>query len=125
MTEQKSIQPALTKEQWAHTRFKYNPELAPVVTGLTLWSGHSYDAIGLPDTDFTGAIALLNDALPDDDPRKITRADVALVRERAHDYRSTMGDVDRMDVPESEWTENRLDRIADKLAALLPPEEDV
>jgi len=59
------------------------------------------DADNLP-----GLIAFLNDSLPDDSPYKITRADVDLVR----------SSIDRAGYPET------LIDLADKLAALLPPE---
>lgn len=64
------------------------------------------------------AIALANAALPDDDPRKITARDVGLLRDIA------VGLDAATDIPGAMGCGRTLVRIADKLAALLPPEPD-
>jgi hypothetical protein len=58
-------------------------------------------------------MALANSALPDDDPRKITRADVDHIEWTVEQMRKLN--------PISIDDEAKLSRIADKLAALLPP----
>jgi hypothetical protein len=62
-------------------------------------------------------MAIANAALPDDDPRKITRADVETVIAGA--YAAT--DEFPLD-PDAMALEASLHRVAAKLAALLPPE---
>jgi hypothetical protein len=69
MTEPDKIEPALTAEEWAHAMD------ADVRDGLAyevcyLW-GRSRPA---------GAIAIANAALPDSDPRKITRDEPSMLR---------------------------------------------
>lgn len=64
-------------------------------------------------------IALANAALPDDDPRKITRADVTRCRVAAYEAEARHdGTIERSDYE----TMNAWRQLADKLAALLPPE---
>jgi len=113
---QQSIQPALTAELWARLR-RYND---PASFACIILEG-GYDAeLGIDpnSSDFAkdeaaradAAMAVSNNALPDDDPRKITRADVrALLYE--WECSSATDDPDAF-----------LRRLAAKLAALLPPE---
>lgn len=63
-----------------------------------------------PAGDVVKLIAILNYRLPDDHPGKITRADVVVARDIADNSGA--------------WTDDNrdaLDRLAAKLAALLPP----
>lgn len=106
MTADQQIAPALTAEEWASkskadaggVRFTLELGFVGVVPQIT------FDGVGpmLRYSDMPALMALANAALPDDDPRKITRADVETLRR--HD-------------------DAILDRIADQLAALLPPDE--
>lgn len=106
------ITPALTPEEWAEALERgglskdgtyYLPERAPdgLTVGITSEIGTFFDHQELPTL-----IALANHALPDTDPRKITREDVELVKQ-AHGLSRQIPD---------------FDRLAAKLAALLPPE---
>lgn len=63
------IEPALTAELWEAVRLSRDGALAMVVH-----SGGKYPA---------SAIAILNDLLPDSDPRKITRRMVEIIRMHA------------------------------------------
>ena len=82
------IEPALTREQWAGE--------GPTLKMLAL-------ATHTPDQLFM-RVAMFNDALPDDDPRKITSADVVLL------WRAFA------DTSHREYAD-----LAVKLNALLPP----
>ena len=92
------IEPALTPDQWA--RYWMEAEEMVRDTDATV---QDYLAREYPNP--AREIALANAALPDDDPRKITRADV---HELAYMADQTDNDA--------------LLRIAAKLDALLPPE---
>jgi hypothetical protein len=65
-------------------------------------------------------IAKHNAALPDDDPRKITREDVALLRSEYEAIMDAQSD-EYWDAVAVERA-NGFKALADKLAALLPPE---
>lgn len=93
------IEPALTPEEWKN-------EGDPVVDGYIDWDTQIVDvrSRALDDKRFIpGLIALANAALPDDDPHKITREMVRLLRDTAEEY-------------------DYLTPIADALASYLPPE---
>ena len=92
------IGPALTPEEWASdwTRTASMEGIA------SCGNGYSLDD---DPADLAYIIAIANSRLPDDDPRKITRADV---HELAYMADQTDNDA--------------LLRIAAKLDALLPPE---
>lgn len=102
MANETEIRPALTPEEWADIR-----------------------AHGLPNccvaNDFYSEVAQLamaNYALPDADPRKITRTDVEWLRKLLYDRGWEDG---KPGEDEPEWDQQR-DALAAKLAALLPPE---
>ncbi len=112
---------ALTPEEWragehtsryAHVWRDYGPDRIDVTPGKH--SPH-VSSIDFPD-DLCALIALANAALPDDDPRKITRADVTALRHIDHSSFC----------PEDPCTHGcdhaKALRVAAKLAALLPPE---
>lgn len=87
------IEPALTPEEWRDTDRAMRQHVG-----------------ALPERadDLAQVIALANAALPDSDPRKITREDVRACRRETND-----------------WFEDRdemLRGLADRIAALLPPE---
>lgn len=85
---QDEIQPALTPEEWA-----------------------KMGAGGVIYIDHAKTMAACNAALPDDDPRRITRTDLAGVS----DALVLISD------QEAPHTEKRLEALYDKLVALLPP----
>lgn len=104
MTDE-TIPPALTADQWAYwlrdpSNLKYHLDSA---------CDHvAYDIhLSRP-----ALAALANAALPDGDPRKITREDLAPIGV-ARDWFAMSGDTEARDV---------LARLYAKLAALLPPE---
>lgn len=68
MTDTPKIEPAVTSEQWARHSDTFR----------RVWMIEAVD-----EQDFAALIALANAALKDDDPRKITREKVRLVRELA------------------------------------------
>ena len=93
------ITPALTADEWRLLNFWLVGKMpGGKVRGMVV--------MDLPPDHQLGAMAVANACLPDDSPYKITRADVDLVR----------SSVDRAGYPET------LIDLADKLAALLPPE---
>ena len=124
MTEK--IEPALTAEEWADViggqplTFTSEPTLSVIDAGdgikflaegtpiesSVMCEIDSWDTAGLAQL----AAVLLN-ALPTGHPLKITREDVALVREVAEDYEHR-----------GNSTNAELLSLAAKLAALLPPE---
>lgn len=93
------IKPAMDDFQWRQFRNAGKDQLMP-----------RYFA----QCDHASFIAKHNDALPDDDPRKITREDVEELR--AADER-IRGEWDHPNNPEPPTLRN----LAAKLAALLPP----
>jgi len=95
-----TIEPALTPDEWKHAMEYVVPEV--LITGVEFYVGDA-------DTAFK-AIAELNAALPDDDPRKITRAHVEMLRGIVVNVRAS--ELPGYGVP-------ILD-LAEKLAALLP-----
>lgn len=100
------IKPALTAEEWAE-----GDEEGNTFVDRTAWA---YEEAGV--TDRFQLMALCNHALPDDDPRKIVRADVQrcmAAADRAEEHSGYNGDWRR-----SDWRD-----LAAKLAALLPPED--
>lgn len=96
------IAPALTPEEWAS-----KPRLEKYVIVFTR-------TIGEPDPDIlpTSAmlIAVANAALPDDDPRKITRAKLEALRSLAIMHETARG---------ADVTDER--RFIDALESYLPP----
>lgn len=98
------IEPALTAEEWAAYRKR----------GVTLSSAID-DFLDLLPEELARGIALANFSLPDDDPLKITREDVAILR-------------GVLDILASYATVNAhpaiqlANGLAAKLEALLPPE---
>jgi hypothetical protein len=86
------IKPALKAEEWA------TAERTPRSVGI----------------NFARVMALANHDMPDDDPRKITRADVELLEWVAEQMRKAP-----IGVPDGDY---KVDRLADRLAALLPPD---
>lgn len=95
------IEPALTPEQWASLQ---GNEFARYDMAKRFATGTEGTTVGL--------IALLNAALPDSDPRKITRAHVDFLR-------SCAIDADASD--NRGWDAEPLREIANLLEAYLPP----
>lgn len=119
-----AIRPALTPEEWESVRFdsifhKGDGPLTGVgisYTNGTLRTGRLCNAFAP-----VALVALLNHALPDGHPLKITREDVVqlqaeAVRARFAESTGDNAGMSRIDCGDME-------RLADKLAALLPPEE--
>jgi hypothetical protein len=100
---QEQIRPALSREQWArlHDSHGIPVEIAAV--------------LAVENNDWHGGMALCNHVLPDEDPRRITRADVETLT-------VTVDAMDRAYVAYLPARDNLLTLIA-KLSALLPPAE--
>lgn len=94
------IKPAMTPEQWESTYSRY----AEIRSASYLLDC---------EEDYFAKLAICNWLLPDDDPRKITREDVALLRGCADFFRREKLEHPRL---------AELDAIAGKIAALLQPE---
>jgi hypothetical protein len=105
------IEPALTPEQWA----KGIPKVYGYDDG-SVFLDWRVSPMRLDDGPHA-IIAALNAALPDDDPRKITQAMIAVLREFAEAPGYGWSDADGNNFPNEELT-----RIADALASYLPPE---
>jgi len=117
-----SIRPALTPEEWRDgDGYGRIARMASLEASLMDWTkSPSVRARGIRvhcdyDHDFWGddlpaLMALANDALPNDDPRKITRADVEALR----------GDI--AELADRGGGDARSLHLLGKLAALLPPE---
>jgi hypothetical protein len=142
MTEERTmdepIPPALSAEAWATREIE---EIGPPGDSFTVWISDEPGWRGglqiraddgyatIPSVLCPGVMALANAALPADDPRKITRADVELLREAVYaacacgdrDLRATGAGFE-----EREYHQRRADQwatVVAKLAALLPPKE--
>lgn len=104
MSDETKIEPALSAEEWATSRIPggvaagewITPEQAP------------------------GYIALLNDALPDDDPRKITREKIDKLREMVSYAAGAY--TFSAESEELKADEAMLAPFLDALASYLPPE---
>lgn len=116
----RAIEPALRKREWkecirdaAEMGWPLWEEMyaeSARIEKIILDDAGNY--VANPDCSFA-VMALANAALPDDDPRKITREDVAWLNDAAqHLDRLRLVDDDAADAQ----------RLAAKLAALLPPE---
>jgi hypothetical protein len=101
------IKPALTAEEWAERRTSGCVQATP-------------DVAGPPADHWHRILAITNDILPDDDPRKIVRADVAICErvlwEWAAHYATSRDDIDAQYAA--------LHSLIAKLNALLPPEPE-
>jgi len=99
MSETRKIEPALSEQEWAAVletiEIKRERQLAPSADQC------AHD------------IAVANAALPDSDPRKITRATIEDIRSAAEQI--------QLD-PEEYYRGRRLLSFADALASYLPPE---
>jgi hypothetical protein len=115
------IEPALTAEEWKQRIVGY---LEDYEDGVPYVKDGEFGVGG--DTYFgtvnpVQAIALANAALPDDDPRKITREWVIDIRDIAD---SLAGEIAEWvgDSPRTEAQIARLRGYADALESYLPPE---
>jgi hypothetical protein len=119
------IAPALTPDEWAakETRTPDHVRVALLVdedgTFLEVGDGRSsadtwlIASEGMPQT-----IALANAALPDSDPRKITRARVDALREVAREIDAENKGM----ITQCGWADDFLNGLADALESYLPPE---
>jgi hypothetical protein len=125
------MEPVLSAEEWARAKDEDALTDVPVGEHVVAYVADGIVRIALLEKPgvATGAldqparaIALLNDALPDSDPRKVTREKIEAIRLRAQrsDY-----------VPESgedleangQWPlDNAVDAFLDALESYLPPE---
>lgn len=114
-----AVPPALTPEEWAHRSGDIGPRVTRghaevyvvradgVVNQSDLVSIAHRGVCAVGTSEVAALMALANAALPDGDPRKLTRADVRLVE----------------DVFGEAWDDIPAYRaLAAKLASLLPPE---
>jgi hypothetical protein len=133
MTTPPEIPPALTPDEWERRAIGDGPlEIARIM------DGPGPDAIEVTedlrwfrDEDIPALIALANAALPDTDPRKITRdwlADLRIAQNEAQEaaWRSCMNGEPGKPCDECQRAVDgfkaRLQAIADALASYLPPE---
>lgn len=107
MTEK--IEPALTAEGWRLSSAAERPEHALGSLRGLFPSDEYFDAADLP-----AVIALANAALPDSDPRKITRERVAAIRTAAEGSRRHYN---------AEPFANALRDFANALESYLPPDK--
>lgn len=130
------IESALTAEEWKERRVRFVglPELVlhddgdgmelVVYAGDCIWEKLKFNQA--PAIDLPSLIALANAALPDSDPRKITREDVEVLRSAAEDleHACEYGRWCRWCIDHSLGLANRvrLKRLADALESYLPPE---
>lgn len=115
MPDTPTVRPALTRDEWAHV-----DAMGPEGARTALPGVVALAADGPLDEQAAGylheAMALANAALPPGDEAKITREDVRLLRADADALRAGGVCANPVDAAAS------LDRIAEKLAAILPPE---
>lgn len=106
------ITPALSAEEWAQREaVRASTEISALDGSVMLVDPDAPSTVVLAE-GVPALMALANAALPDGDPRKLTREDVALIRgERFGGFKD--------DAP-ALW--RAVDALAAKLAALLPPE---
>lgn len=118
------IEPALSAEEWKRAVESANPDVRaswPMQAAFGLYSDRYGHAADIDDPH--AVIALLNAALPDGDPRKITRARIASLRQAARFVENG-----RLSTHWSEsdnpWVQigDDLRTLADALASYLPPE---
>lgn len=110
------IPPALAADEWAHPEhaferdgtFYFEPDGRTSVTGVI---GFGPQCVGIPDAMLAPLIAVLNDALYADDPRKITSETVRAVLSARALY------------PLGSASHRELIQIAAVLAAYLPPDQ--
>lgn len=121
-----AIEPALTREEWASLEYDGRARVYEAIEGLPPSTVlHVTDDLNVfGRDDLPALIALANAALPADDPRKITRAHVALLRD-PHTQDCSMWWLS--DYPGAQQCDcggdERLDALADAIAAYLPPED--
>lgn len=114
------IPPALTPEEWQRIR---KDGIEEAIWNLGRSSGF-FEILGLNSEDRPAAISVLNDILPDSDPRKITREKVQAMRECIEQARAYEVDIaDSMDSPPRQDAPYRLmELMAESLESYLPPE---
>lgn len=132
------ITPALSAGEWerlrAYTGSSYSMFTSDwQLTAYLAMSRHEADSAGLPSPESRTPhvlLALANAALPDGDPRKITREDVRRIYEAIADAKDQQyrhinfaaNDTNREMWDMWETKARLLAEVTAKLAALLPPE---
>lgn len=118
-TDAKQIAPALSAEEWANVlrpnEARGFPEDGEPYEDRRA-AAKSFGSWKMDTGHFPQALAAANAALPDDSPYKITRDDVGRLRDIAVGLESAT------DIPGAMGSGRTLHTLADKLAALLPPE---
>jgi hypothetical protein len=114
------IQPALSAEEWAknlNDRGGLEIQAFPEESSISIQDWGAMSGVTVGSEDLPALIALANAALPDSDPRKITREMVDGLRREADraEYADRVGDNAGM-------TDLDARRIADVLASYLPLE---
>lgn len=112
--ETRTIEPALTPEEWARYRASESVVYEYVLQGPDgkLWEPTTHQEM-----------AILNDTLPDGDPRKITRDDIQMLWEVANSQEFSSEDIDDRGRDHfDDWNKKRIEALSAKLAAFLPPE---
>lgn len=116
MTEQPNkLEPALTPEEWALVQQGHEHVLHSVVSDIAM----------APRGYMLQAMAIANHALPDDDPRKITRELIDEISDAIwlHARAVFRGDDDEGNEADVDAAEARVRRAFAPLLALLPPTE--
>jgi hypothetical protein len=110
------VEPALSGYEWSHVRrggdTLRDAQLDAAIEGVRRLRAEHMPAL----------IALANAALPDSDPRKITREMVAAMRDAAHSAESRH---DRSGELVDYETQRQFEQWADALSSYLPPEPEV
>jgi hypothetical protein len=118
-----AIEPALTAEEWATGPRRARVEIAMSQSDGGIVQIREPEQFGrerprqqasVEGDDLPALIALANAALPDTDPRKITRAMVEDIRHAAAEVATFHPQLDRLAAA--------LDRHADALESYLPPD---
>lgn len=136
--ETRAIEPALSDVQWQR-RMVQGLDVSDGDKGLSImlhgsqlviadsWYKHTSDAnyVCLRDpAKLAAAMALANAALPDGDPRKITRDDIRLLWEVANSQEFCSEDIDDRGRDHFDnGDKQRIAALSAKLAAFLPPEQ--
>lgn len=116
------IEPALTPEEWRISSAALRPQFAiQELQGLYDSNG---DAQPLDVADMPRVIALANAALPDSDPRKITRHQLFCLREVLANFSAALavGDFGDFLKPGLEEYASQAETLAAALESYLPPE---
>ena len=125
------IEPALSAEEWAEKKALLNRDRrgnrwgpSAIVDGewLEIRTDTPVEYRSDRVSSLPALIALANAALPDSDPRKITRDDVRTLLSANKLVREVIIDCSEHELAEFEAMADRLGRLASTLHSYLPPE---